>query len=141
MLRIKLVRSLVGHQWRTQRVVNSLGLRKINQVVEHNATPNIVGMVHRVKEFLLVEEVEGTPKARTVTRPGGAKSVKTPKAKPVKVAVKKSEAAPAKVAKPKAAPAKAAPAKAAPVKAATAKAKVTSEEKPKKPAAKKTEKK
>ena len=136
MLRIKLVRSLVGHQWRTQRVVNSLGLRKINQVVEHNATPNIVGMVHRVKEFLLVEEVEGTPKARTVTRPGGAKSVKTPKAKAVKVAVMKSEAAPAKEAKPKATPAKAAP-----VKAATAKAKVTSEEKPKKPAAKKTEKK
>ena len=136
MLRIKLVRSLVGYQWRTQRVVNSLGLRKINQVVEHNATPNIVGMVHRVKELLFVEEVEGTPKARTVTRPGGSKNVKTPKAKPVKVSVMKDESAPVKVAK-----AKAAPAKAAPAKAATAKAKVTSVEKPKKPAAKKTEKK
>ena len=124
MLRIKLLRSLVGHQWRTQRVINSLGLRKINQVVEHNATPNIVGMVHRVKEFLLVEEVEGTPKARTVTRPGGAKNVKTPKAKPVKAAA--AAPAPAKEAKPK---------------AATAKPKVTSEEKPKKVAAKKTEKK
>jgi hypothetical protein len=99
-----------------------LGLRKINQVVEHEATPNILGMVHRVKELLHVEEVEGTPKARTVSRPGGAKNVKTPKAKPVKAAA----AAPAKEAKPK---------------AATAKAKVTSEEKPKKPAAKKTEKK
>ncbi len=140
MLRIKLVRSLVGHQWRTQRVVNSLGLRKINQVVEHNATPNIVGMVHRVKEFLLVEDVEGTPKARTVSRPGGAKNTKKPKAKPVKVAVKVS-VAPAKEAKPKVAAAKPAPAKAAAAKPATSKAKATSEEKPKKPAAKKTEKK
>jgi large subunit ribosomal protein L30 len=120
MLRIKLIRSTVAHQWRTQRVVESLGLRKINQVVEHEATPNIVGMIHRVKELLFVEEVEGTPKARTVSRPGGAKNVKTPKVKPVKAA------APDKVAKPK---------------PATAKAKVTSEEKPKKAAAKKTEKK
>ena len=126
MLRIKLIRSTVAHQWRTRRVVESLGLRKINQVVEHEATPNIVGMIHRVKELLLVEEVEGTPKARTVTRPGGAKNVKTPKAKPVKAVAAKAEAAPAKEAKPK---------------AATTKAKATSEEKPKKPAAKKTEKK
>lgn len=122
MLRIKLIRSTVAHQWRTRRVVESLGLRKVNQVVEHEATPSILGMVHRVKELLHVEEVEGTPKARTVTRPGGAKNVKTPKAKPVKAAAE----APAKEAKPK---------------AATAKAKVTSEEKPKKAAAKKTEKK
>jgi len=125
MLRIKLIRSTVAHQWRTRRVVESLGLRKINQVVEHEATPNIVGMIHRVKELLHVEEVEGTPKARTVTRPGGAKNVKTPKAKPAKAAVAKAEAAPAKETKPK---------------AATAKAKATSEEKPKKAAAKKTEK-
>ena len=126
MLRIKLIRSTVAHQWRTQRVVESLGLRKINQVVEHMPTPNILGMIHRVKELIHVEEVEGTPKARTVTRPGGAKNVKTPKAKPVKAAVAKAEAAPAKETKPK---------------VATAKAKVASEEKPKKPAAKKTEKK
>ena len=134
MLRIKLIRSTVAHQWRTQRVVESLGLRKINQVVEHEATPNIIGMVHRVKELLFVEEVEGTPKARTVSRPGGSKNVK--KAKPVKVAKVapvKAKVAPAKETKPKAAASKAP--------AATAKPKVTSEEKAKKPAAKKTEKK
>lgn len=61
MLRIKLIRSTVAHQWRTRRVVESLGLRKINQVVEHDDTPSIRGMVHRVKELLHVEEVEGTP--------------------------------------------------------------------------------
>ena len=141
MLRIKLIRSTVAHQWRTRRVVESLGLRKINQVVEHEATPNIVGMIHRVKELLHVEEVEGTPKARTVTRPGGNKNAQSPKAKPAKVAVAK--AAPAKATPAKAAPAKEVKPKAAAAKApaATAKAKVTSEEKAKKPAAKKTEKK
>ena len=128
MLRIKLIRSTVAHQWRTQRVVESLGLRKINQVVEHMPTPNILGMIHRVKELIQVEEVEGTPKARTVSRPGGAKNVKTAKAKAVKPV------------KPAAAPKVATPAKEAKPKAATAKAKVTSEEKPKKAAAKKTEK-
>ncbi len=126
MLRIKLIRSTVAHQWRTRRVVESLGLRKINQVVEHMPTPNILGMIHRVKELIQVEEVEGTPKARTVSRPGGAKNVKTPKAKPAKAAVAKAEAAPVKEAKPK---------------PATAKAKPASEEKPKKAPAKKAEKK
>lgn len=116
MLRIKLTRSTVAHQWRTRRVVESLGLRKINQVVEHDDTPAIRGMIHRVKELLHVEEVEGTPKARTVTRPG-------------KAAAKAS--APAK--------AEAAPKKATKAKAATAEAEPASEEKPKKKATKKSE--
>ncbi len=118
MLRIKLIRSTVAHQWRTRRVVESLGLRKINQVVEHDDTPVIRGMVHRVKELLHVEEVEGTPKARTVSRPGKAAA---------KVAPAKAAAAPKK-----------APAKA---KAATAEAEPASEEKPKKKATKKSEEK
>lgn len=112
MLRIKLIRSTVAHQWRTRRVVESLGLRKVNQVVEHNDTPAIRGMVHRVKELLHVEEVEGTP---------------TKKSKPAKAAV-----AAAPVAEK---PAKKAPAK----KEATAEATPASEEKPKKKATKKTE--
>lgn len=83
MLRIKLIRSTVAHQWRTRRVVESLGLRKINQVVEHDDTAVIRGMVHRVKELLSVEVVEGTP-----TKKGPAKAAavteapkKAPKAK------------------------------------------------------------
>ena len=59
MLRIKLIRSTVGYQWRTRRVVESLGLRKINSIVEHDDTAVIRGMIHRVKELLHVEEVEG----------------------------------------------------------------------------------
>jgi large subunit ribosomal protein L30 len=72
MLRIKLIRSTVAHQWRTRRVVESLGLRKINQVVEHDDTPSIRGMIHRVKELLHVEEVEGTPTKKNAKTPVAA---------------------------------------------------------------------
>jgi large subunit ribosomal protein L30 len=96
MLRIKLVRSTVAHQWRTRRVVESLGLRKINQVVEHDDTPVIRGMVHRVKELLHVEEVEGTPAKKSAKAP--AKAEAAPK-KAAKAATAAAE--PASEEKPK----------------------------------------
>jgi large subunit ribosomal protein L30 len=33
-----------------------LGLKKIGQTVEHEATPNIMGMVNKVKHLVSVEE-------------------------------------------------------------------------------------
>lgn len=99
MLRIKLIRSTVAHQWRTRRVVESLGLRKINQVVEHDDTPVIRGMVHRVKELLHVEEVEGTP-----TKKSAKAAVAAPKEAPKKATKAKAataEAEPASEEKPK----------------------------------------
>lgn len=93
MLRIKLVRSTVAHKWRTRRVVESLGLRKMNQVVEHDDTPSIRGMIHRVKELLQVEEVEGTP-----VKKGSAKATATLKEAPKKPAKAKAATAEAPVA-------------------------------------------
>jgi large subunit ribosomal protein L30 len=99
MLRIKLIRSTVAHQWRTRRVVESLGLRKINQVVEHDDTPSIRGMIHRVKELLHVEEVEGTPTKKSAA----PAATKVAKAATKKVAPKAAttEVAPASEEKPK----------------------------------------
>jgi large subunit ribosomal protein L30 len=37
--------------------VKALGLRKLNAVVEHNATPAILGMVNAVSYLLDVEEI------------------------------------------------------------------------------------
>ena len=94
MLRIKLIRSTVAHQWRTRRVVESLGLRKINQVVEHDDTPAIRGMVHRVKELLHVEVVEGTPakkKAATQATEKPAKKAPAKKEATAEVAVASEE--------------------------------------------------
>ena len=37
-----------------KRALDALGLRKINQVVEHEATPAILGMVEKVKHLVSV---------------------------------------------------------------------------------------
>lgn len=100
MLRIKLVRSTVAHQWRTRRVVESLGLRKINQVVEHDDTPVIRGMVHRVKELLHVEVVEGTPAKKSAKPAVAAKAEEAPK-KATKAKAATAEAEPTSEEKPK----------------------------------------
>lgn len=92
MLRIKLTRSTVAHQWRTRRVVESLGLRKINQVVEHEDTPVIRGMVHRVKELLHVEVVEGTPAKKSAPKPAAKVEEAPKKATKAKAATVEAEA-------------------------------------------------
>lgn len=63
MLRIKLVRSPIGHTKSNRATVTALGLRKMNQVIERPNTPSIQGMVHKVKHLLSVEVVEDAPAA------------------------------------------------------------------------------
>ncbi len=57
MLRIKLVKSIIGQTAQNRKIVASLGLRKMHQTVEHQDTPSIRGMVHKVKHMLEVESV------------------------------------------------------------------------------------
>lgn len=64
MLRITLKKGLAGHNWRNRRTIQSLGIHRVNQTVEHEDTPNIRGMIRPVRDLLLVEEVEGTPAPR-----------------------------------------------------------------------------
>ena len=47
-LRITLVRSVIGRPEPQRRTVEALGLKKINQVVEHEDTPQIRGMINKV---------------------------------------------------------------------------------------------
>jgi len=53
---IKQVKSAIGRTKNQKKTLEALGLKKINQVVEHEATPNILGMVNVVSH--LVEVVE-----------------------------------------------------------------------------------
>lgn len=53
-LKLKLVRSLIGHTQRQRATVQSLGLRRLHQVVEHPDTPPVRGMVERVKHLVQV---------------------------------------------------------------------------------------
>lgn len=48
MIKIKLVKSLIGRPETHRRTIQALGLRKIGQVVEKNDTPQIRGMIHQV---------------------------------------------------------------------------------------------
>lgn len=52
LIKIKLVRSLIGASEKQRRVVKGLGLTKKDQVVEHASTPTILGMVNKVSHLL-----------------------------------------------------------------------------------------
>ncbi|CAA0151460.1 50S ribosomal protein L30 [Tenacibaculum maritimum] len=57
-IKITQVRSQIGRFKNQKRTLEALGLRKMNQTVEHEATPSIVGMVNTVKHLISVEEVK-----------------------------------------------------------------------------------
>ena len=57
-IKIKQVRSQIGRPESQKRTMAALGFRKMNQVVEHEATPQILGMVKKVELLLEVEKVK-----------------------------------------------------------------------------------
>jgi large subunit ribosomal protein L30 len=57
-VRIQLVRSVIGQLPRHRRTVKALGLRKMNHIVEKEATDSILGMVRSVGHLVTVEEVK-----------------------------------------------------------------------------------
>lgn len=56
-IRVTQVRSKIGRPERQKRTLEALGLRKMNQTVEHEATPQIVGMVKAISHLVKVEEI------------------------------------------------------------------------------------
>jgi large subunit ribosomal protein L30 len=56
-VKIKYVRSVLGRPGAQRKVIEGLGLRKLNQVVERPDTPETWGMVRKVSH--LVQVVEG----------------------------------------------------------------------------------
>ena len=55
-IRLKQVRSRIGRPKDQKRTLDALGLRKINAVVEHETTPQILGMVNKIKHLIVVVE-------------------------------------------------------------------------------------
>ena len=51
-IKLKQVRSRIGRPKDQKRTLDALGLRKMNAVVEHNATPQILGMVKKVSHLI-----------------------------------------------------------------------------------------
>lgn len=55
-IKIKQVRSRIKCPAVQKRTLDALGLRKMNQIVEHTVTPQILGMVEKVKHLVVVVE-------------------------------------------------------------------------------------
>ena len=54
-IKVTQVRSKIGRLQNQKRTLEALGLRKMNQTVEHEATPAIIGMVNKVKHLVSIE--------------------------------------------------------------------------------------
>jgi len=57
-IRVKQVRSKIRRPKNQKLTLDDLGLHKMNQVVEHDATPAILGMVKTVNHLVSVEEIK-----------------------------------------------------------------------------------
>jgi len=55
-IKVTKVRSAINRTQNQKRTLEALGLRKMGQTVEHDNTPNILGMVNKVKHLVSVEE-------------------------------------------------------------------------------------
>lgn len=55
-IKITLVKSLIGYPERQKETVHALGLRRINQTVEHADNPALRGMIAKVVHLVAVEE-------------------------------------------------------------------------------------
>ena len=55
-IRITQIRSRIGSTARQKRTLDALGLRRMHKSVELEASPQILGMVNKVKHLLKVEE-------------------------------------------------------------------------------------
>ena len=57
-LKITQIKSRIGSSALQKKNLDALGLRKINQSVEHDDSAIILGMVEKVKHLVRIEEVK-----------------------------------------------------------------------------------
>lgn len=57
-IKITQVRSAIKRTARQKKTLEALGIRKLNQTIEVEATPQILGMVNKVSHLVRVEEVK-----------------------------------------------------------------------------------
>ena len=55
-VKIKQTRSNINRPVDQKRTLEALGLKKIGQVVEHEITPSIEGMINKVKHLITIVE-------------------------------------------------------------------------------------
>lgn len=55
-IKVKQVRSSIKRSQNQKRTLIALGLKRIGQVVEHEDSPNILGMIDKVKHLVETEK-------------------------------------------------------------------------------------
>jgi large subunit ribosomal protein L30 len=56
-IRITQFKSAIGATKTQKKIMVALGLGKLNRPVEHNAVPEVLGMVRKLQHLLKVEEI------------------------------------------------------------------------------------
>lgn len=56
-VRVTQVRSAISRVEKQKRTLRALGIRRMNHTVEHVATPQIRGMLHKISHLVRVEEL------------------------------------------------------------------------------------
>ncbi|WP_310991090.1 50S ribosomal protein L30 [Aequorivita marina] len=56
-IKVKKVRSVINRPDDQKKTMEALGLHKMNQIVEHEDTPNILGMIKKVNHLVSVETI------------------------------------------------------------------------------------
>lgn len=56
-IKITQIKSVINRHNKQKNTIEALGLRRINHSVIHNATPQILGMVNKVKHLVKTEEL------------------------------------------------------------------------------------
>ncbi|MDG1503102.1 MAG: 50S ribosomal protein L30 [Flavicella sp.] len=56
-IKITQVKSQIRREGSQKKTLQALGLRKMNQVVEHEASASILGMVKKINHLVSVEEI------------------------------------------------------------------------------------
>jgi large subunit ribosomal protein L30 len=56
-VRVRQIKSSSGHRSDQAATVRALGIRRLGQPVEHNDTPQIRGMIFKVRHLVEVEEL------------------------------------------------------------------------------------
>ncbi|WP_040248547.1 50S ribosomal protein L30 [Psychroserpens mesophilus] len=57
-IKVTKVKSAINRTKNQKRILEALGLRKIGQTIEHDASPSILGMVNKVSHLVSVEETK-----------------------------------------------------------------------------------
>ena len=55
-IKITQVKSSIGYRRRAKATLAALGLKKMNAIVEHEITPQILGMVNKIKHLVTIVE-------------------------------------------------------------------------------------